>query len=187
MSKRIPLALWRELLSISANVSRPLIAAIDATFYSTRNPSPYYLRRIDGVLPSTPVQATAIRDVCTHKWLSLAVNNGMKGEAPKGMKLLRRLNPLPLMIVADKAYDAEYIHEHAHQNGVLTVIPSKSNTKHGFYRRQMKRRFNLQLYHRRSLIESASLLINDVAAAMFFQKLPAPSGQKSTPATSTTT
>lgn len=153
MNKRVPIAVWKALLSATIGVARPLIAAIDATFYSTTNPSYHYLRRIKRKPPKTPIQVTALRDVCSQKWLGIKVHCKQSGEAPDTIPLLRN-SPTPQVLVADKAYDAEYIYEYAYNHNILTVIPNKRNTKRGFYRRQMKRRYNQRLYNRRSLIES---------------------------------
>lgn len=155
MNKRMPTTLWRALLAASAGIAKPLIAAIDATFYSARNPSQHYLNRCGKKPPKTPVQLTGIREVCRQKWLAIKVHNSQVGEAPQAKPLLNQLTCKPLVLTADKAYDAEYIHEYAYHHNILTVIPSKRTTKRGFYRRQMKRRYNERLYHRRSLIESA--------------------------------
>lgn len=154
MSKRIPLTVWRLLLSVSAGIAKPLITAIDATFYSTTNPSFHYLKRINKKPPKTPIQVTAIREVCTQKWLAIKVHNKQVGEAPQAIPLLNQLSKKPAVLTADKAYDAEYIHEYASDHNILTVIPVKKNTKRGFYRRQMKHRYKDSLYHRRSLIET---------------------------------
>jgi len=154
MSKRIPLAIWKTLLATTVRPTKPLIAAIDATFYSTTNPSFHYLRRTGRKPPKTAIQLTALRDICSNKWLGIKIHRKQSGEAPDTIPLLQHA-PKPHVLVADKAYDAEYIHEYAYDHNILTVIPSKKRTKKGFYRRQMKRRYNERLYHRRSLIESA--------------------------------
>lgn len=154
MSKRIPVKTWRFLLWISAGVLEPLIAAIDATFYNTRKQSQHYLNRTKKKAQKPPIQATALRDVCKQKWLAVNVHNKQVGEAKQAKPLLERCPRKPKVLTADKAYDAEHIHEYAHDNNILTQIPVRKNVKRGFYRRKMTRRFNLNLHHRRVIIES---------------------------------
>lgn len=153
MRKRIPLSIWRALLKASAGKQQPLIVGVDATFYSKNNASYHYLKRTKKRNPRTPIQVTALRDLSRNKWLGLRIHSKQVGEAPQAIPLLKQ-SQKPLVFIADKAYDAEYIHKYCYQQGILTQIPKRKTTKRGFYRKKQLRFYRDWLYHRRSLAES---------------------------------
>ena len=57
-------------------------------------------------------------------------------------------------MLADKAYDAEWLHKYCFEKNIQTIIPKKKNVKRGFYRRKQMKNYSEEIYHRRSLIES---------------------------------
>ena len=57
-------------------------------------------------------------------------------------------------LIGDSAYDAESIHELAHENGIITVIKPKKNVRRGHYRKKQLKNYSERTYHRRSMIES---------------------------------
>jgi transposase len=68
--------------------------------------------------------------------------------------LINNMRYSPKLIVADKAYDSEKLHEYAYNCGIRAVIPLKKNAKKGFYRLKNAKRFRLRIYHRREIVES---------------------------------
>ena len=154
MNKRIPPVLWRALLSATIKLSRGFIAAMDAAFFSRTNPSYHYLKRIDRALPvSKPVQATILVNTRTKQCLSMKVRAIRRHDATDRFYLLDHAPP-PRVLVADKAYDINNLHQYAKEHGFLSMIPIRKGTHTGFYRHYMERFFKLETYHKRSLVET---------------------------------
>lgn len=57
-------------------------------------------------------------------------------------------------LLADKAYDAEWLHEYCFNKGIKTIIPKKINVIRGRFRKKQQNNFSLENYHQRSNIES---------------------------------
>ncbi len=70
---------------------------------------------------------------------------GQDHDAPVCWILLNQLQP-GQSVLADKAYDADWIREMIWEQGVIDVIPSKSN-------RKLSKEFDAELYKLRNLIE----------------------------------
>jgi len=70
---------------------------------------------------------------------------GQDHDAPICRVLLDQLQP-GQAVLADKAYDADWIREMIWEQGAIDVIPSKSN-------RKVPKVFNAELYKSRNLIE----------------------------------
>jgi len=70
---------------------------------------------------------------------------GQDHDAPVCRILLDQLQP-GQAVLADKAYDADWIREMIWEQGAIDVIPSKSN-------RKVPKEFNAELYRSRNLIE----------------------------------
>jgi transposase len=70
---------------------------------------------------------------------------GQDHDAPVCRILLDQLQP-GQAVLADKAYDADWIREMIWEQGAIDVIPSKSN-------RKVPKEFNAELYKSRNLIE----------------------------------
>jgi len=58
---------------------------------------------------------------------------------------------------ADKAYDAEYLHQDCYWKNIQTVIPKKKNTRKGWTRKKQQLNFTKEDYNKRSLIEGGFL------------------------------
>jgi len=155
INKRIPLALWRTLLQISADVKESLIAAVDGVYFSRTNPSYHYLKRIDRKMPvKNPFQANVLLDTVKQKVIALKTRAKKAGEIRDAIPLLKQACCRVNILVADKAYDAEYLHTYARKHDILTMIPKKKNTRKGRNRKHMLKLFKKHIYHRRSLIKT---------------------------------
>ena len=156
MCKRIPLWIWKILLRVSANTRKLFCVAIDSVFFSRTNPSFHYLKRSKSEIPiANPVQASALIDTYSQKTISLRVR-AKRVHDTRDVKYLLKHSPLtPTVLVADKAYDSNKIHEYAKKNGIITMIPIRKRVHKGFYRNYMKKYFDERAYHQRSLVETA--------------------------------
>jgi hypothetical protein len=155
MCKRIPLWIWKILLRASANTRRLFVVAIDSVFFSRTNPSFHYLKRVKKeILIAKPVQVSALIDTYSQKVVSLRVR-AKRVHDTRDVKYLLKHSPRPTVLVADKAYDSNKIHELAKKTGIITMIPVRKNVRKGFYRNYMKKFFDERAYHLRSLVETA--------------------------------
>lgn len=151
--KKIPKMIWNKMIQLTAGATHSCVA-IDSTGLSRTSPSYHYIKRIDSKYPINNYSKMSILfDVDKNKIISFHsrvkpahdirdVKHLVKGKSMK-------------VFLADKAYDAEWLHEMFFWKGIQTQIPSKKCTRRGFFRAKQKQGFCKSVYHRRSLIEAA--------------------------------
>ncbi len=131
-----------------------VVASVDATTISRTNPSWHYIKRIDRKKPvSRPLKLSQVVDTRRKKILALRLRAKPRHDTQDIKYLLRRMR-MPKIFVADKGYDAEWIHALAHERGIITMIPSRKKVHRGFYRKKMQKLWRTQTYHRREMSES---------------------------------
>ena len=156
---KMPLELWQKLLKATA--SNPYIAAIDGSGMSRPLPSPYYYRRIDKPYPvDIPLKVSIAVDTKTKKILAIRLRSKKSHDIRDAKYLIKRIKKKPVKIVADKGYDANWLHQYCHNLSITSVIPARDygankihryNTKH---RKLAQRDFNYRTYNRREMAES---------------------------------
>ena len=151
-AKRIPLCLWQRLLAATLKLKQVVVAAMDATGFSRSGASWYYLRRIDGTFSRKYVKVSVLVETRTKKVLSACVRMLPRHDTRDVSSLLK--NRAPKILVADKGYDSEKVHELCSSKGIVSMIPLRARARKGFYRKKMHKRFRLRTYHRRSMVES---------------------------------
>jgi len=151
--KKIPAAIWFGLMKLTAGLQHKTIA-IDATGFSRTNPSFHFVKRIDR---KNPVKGYAklsmIYDVNRHKIIKLHTRIKSAHEIRDVKFLIGNCCQLKCLL-ADKAYDAEWLHEYCFERGVQTIIPKKKNIHRGRFRKKQMINFSEEKYHKRSNIES---------------------------------
>lgn len=154
---RLPKWIWDKALAITSGIKHYLIA-LDGTGFSRTNPSYHYLRRIDGKMPRKYIKLTAAFDTRRKKWCAARIRVLPSHDMKDAEYLLKKSKPK--IVVADKAYDAENLHDYCHENKIEAHIPLKNYGKPRFHRwsnrRIAARHFRLRTYHRRELIESGN-------------------------------
>jgi len=117
---KLPLVIWKKLLSATHN-SRLNIVALDGTGLSRPLPSPYYYRRIDKPYPTEiPLKLSIAVDTRTKKILSLRLRAKRAHDIKDAKYLISHLKSKPVKIVADKGYDAEWLHQFSeHKNELI--------------------------------------------------------------------
>lgn len=131
-----------------------VVASVDATTISRTNPSWHYIKRIDREKPvSKPLKLSQVVDTRRKKILALRLRAKPRHDTQDVKYLLKRMRK-PKILVADKGYDAEWIHALAHELGIITMIPSRKKVHRGFYRKKMLKLWRTQTYHRREMSES---------------------------------
>ena len=157
---KLPSGLWQLLLKATAN-NKPHIIAIDGSGMSRPLPSPYYYRRIDKPYPiEVPLKLSISVDTRTKKILSLRLRAKNRHDIKDAKYLIKQLQRKPRKLVADKGYDANWLHKYCHSLSITAIIPARNyghkkipryNTKH---RKLGMRLFNKRTYGRREIIEA---------------------------------
>jgi transposase len=155
-SKKLNSAFWSRVLKITSGTT--YLAAIDSTGFSRTNPSYHYLRRINGSIPTVPVKLSTAFDTRKKKFSAAKIRVLPSHDIKDTISLLRMCTPS--VLVADKAYDANWLHKFCEVNGIKAHIPirNKGKPKHQNWnsRRRAAKKFNIRTYHRRELVESAN-------------------------------
>lgn len=151
--KKIPTVIWQGLIKLTSGLQHEIVA-IDSTGFSRTNPSFHYIKRIDS---KNPVKGYAkmsmLYDVETHKVINL--NTRVKpAHDIRDAKLLVGSYCRMQCLLADKAYDAEVLHQYCYERNVQTIIPKKRNIHRGRFRKKQMKNFSEEKYHQRSNIES---------------------------------
>ena len=154
---RMPLSLWQRVLSATTG-NKSYMIAIDGTGMSRSLPSPYYYRRIDKPYPvEIPLKLSIAIDTKTKKILALRMR-ATRAHDIKDAKYLIKRSPQTRWLVADKAYDAEWLHEYCQNKGIKVCIPIREYGKRRNWRRSLRRRNQKNVHHkrygRREMIES---------------------------------
>ena len=155
--KRIPICLWQQILA-ATSTSDCYIAAIDGTGMSRPLPSPYYYKRIDKPYPvDIPLKLSIAIDTKTKKILALRLRARKAHDIKDATYLIKRM-PRTKWIVADKAYDANWLHQYCQNKNIKCCIPIRNwnkptNRRHAL-RRQNQKYLHPKRYHRREIVES---------------------------------
>ena len=153
MRKRIPLLLWKNLLQLTVLFDSQLVA-VDSTGLSRTNPSWHFVKRIDRKEPvKSYVKLSAFFDTRRKKFLALRIRARPRHDVKDVSYLLKQRSKMKKLL-GDSAYDAEWIHEKAHELGIVTIIKPRKNVRKGFYRKKQLKHYSERTYHRRSMIES---------------------------------
>lgn len=153
-TKRLPVSLWRKLLKATCGVT--YVAAIDGTGFSRKNPSYHYLKRIDGKMPKIPVKLSTLVDTRKKKFIDAKIRV-LPAHDIKDAKDLVKNNEFS-KLVADKAYDANWLHILCVNKDVEAHIPlrdyGKVKHKKMSKRKLSQKHFRKKTYHRREIVEA---------------------------------
>ena len=153
-AKKLDANFWQKVLNATSGC--PYLVAIDSTGFSRVNPSYYYLRRIDGKMPKVPVKLSAAFDTHKKKFCAAKIRVLPAHDIRDVKHLLEKCRPK--VLVADKAYDARWLHEFCSQIKTKSMIPVRNWGRPRFrnmgLRMKSVKKFNLRVYHRRELIEA---------------------------------
>jgi transposase len=154
-TKKMPVALWRRLLAATAGCKHNVVA-IDSTGFSRTNPSYHYLKRIDGLMPTIPVKLSVLLDTRTKKFCAANIRVLPAHDIRDALLLLNQVQSAKVL-VADKAYDANWLHIHCLERNLKAYIPLRrpeSKVNGLSARRCAARRFRKRSYGRRQMVEA---------------------------------
>ena len=171
-AKRIPSWLWNKILEITSGNKHHIIA-LDGTGFSMTNPSYYFLRRIDGKIPKMYSKLSAAFDTKTKKFCAAKIRIIPRHDILDAKYLVSKTK-LDIL-VADKAYDANWLHEYCSENNIQTHIPKRDygKVKHirNSARRKASRLFRPRTYNRRVMIEAGFHSIKTKSGASVNSKI----------------
>jgi len=158
MFKRLHWSIWQKLLNMTNNQNLNIVA-LDGSGMSRPLPSPYYYKRIDKPYPiDIPLKLSIAVDTRTKKIVSLRLRAKSAHDIKDAKYLIARLPSKPKKIVADKAYDAEWLHQLCKCKGIQAVIPKRDYGKPRVgitrLRYTSQKNFRNRTYHRREMAES---------------------------------
>jgi hypothetical protein len=156
-SRRFGPRLLARLLVACLPAVRGRIVAIDSTGFSTSTRSPYYTHRIFADKPCGFVKATLLVDTRTTAVLAAKIHLIPRHDL-RDAHIVRHHQGAK-HLVADKAYDAEWFHELLEELGLQPHIPSRVNTRRGFWRKKHAKNYQQRIYHRRPLIETTNSVV----------------------------
>jgi hypothetical protein len=154
---RIPLKLWQRVFAATRD-SNCYIVAIDGTGMSRSLPSPYYYRRIDKPYPvEVPLKLSIAINTKTKKILALRLRAKRAHDIKDAKYLLSQVQSAT-WLVADKAYDAEWLHEYCAERSIKVCIPIREYGNRRNWRRSLRRQnqkyVHPKRYGRREMVES---------------------------------
>jgi hypothetical protein len=153
-AKRLPKSLWQSLLAATINTDSIPLAAADGTGFSRSGPSDYYLRRIDREGPvGRPVQMICMIDVERRKFLAGTFLAKPQHEAQWIPTIHRQCPIKPEILLQDKAFDAEWLHQWLEENGTFSIAPVRKNCRRGRHRKLLRDCFDWCLYWQRNIVE----------------------------------
>ena len=147
---------WQRVLKITSG--QQYIVAIDSTGLARTNPSYHYLKRIDGQIPKIPIKLSVAFDTRKKKYCAAKIRVLPAHDVRDAIPLLKKISPK--ILVADKGYDSNNIHEYCKQNKIRAHIPlrklGKARHHNMSQRRIAAKKFNIRTYHRREIVESGN-------------------------------
>ena len=153
--QKIKTGLWQRILEETSGGSHYLVA-LDSTGFSRTNPSYHYLKRINSQIPKMYAKLSATFDVKKRKFCAARIRVLPAHDIKDAKSLILKSNPK--IVVADKAYDSNWLHKSCVENNVKAHIPIRQygNSIHSMWsiRRLAVNSFDETLYHQRELIEA---------------------------------
>lgn len=153
---KLSLPLWQRLLKATVKHKLNLVA-IDGTGMSRYLPSPHYCKRIDRPYPvDIPLKLSIAIDTRTKKILSLRLRSKKAHDIKDAKYLIKHLPTRPKKVIADKGYDAEWLHQYCKELGIKAVIPCRNygKAKHNMMSLRRTQRIHKKTYGRREMVES---------------------------------
>lgn len=156
-ARRLGPQLLLRLLRACLPAVRGRIVAIDSTGFSMDTRSPYFTHRIFAGKPRGFVKTSLLVDTRTTAILYAAMHIIPRHDI-RDAHIVRHHRGAK-HLVADKAYDAEWLHEQVHACGMRAHIPSRARARDGFWRKKHAKTFAQRIYNQRPLIETTNSVV----------------------------
>lgn len=153
-AKRLPKTVWQSLMAATINVKSVYLAALDGTGYTRSCASNYYLKRIDRIEPvGRPVQCITMIDVKHHRFMAASFFAKPYYEAHKVPQIYNNSKVKPDVLLMDKGFDEEWLHQWLNDNGTFAVAPVRKGCRRGKHRKVMRDCMDWCLYWQRNIVE----------------------------------
>jgi hypothetical protein len=157
-ARRLGPALLHRVLVACLPAIRGRIVAIDSTSFSTSTQSPYYTHRFFAHAPIGMVKCSVLVDTRTPAVLAAQIHVMPRHDIRDAARLAQHARGAK-HFVADKAYDAEWLHQLLSELEVQPHIPLRARARKGHYRRRHARSFKLRIFHQRPLVETTHSVV----------------------------
>ena len=150
---KLRLPFWRKIFNLTIEKSSSIFM-IDGTGLEKTCASKHYIKRIDGEYKFSKGFHFSIITDEKGKIQGLRIRKKYSHDVKDIKVLFKHLKNKPKIILMDKGYDAEWIHELFENAGIRSIAPTRKNAKRGFYRKKLMRNFPKKLYNKRNMVES---------------------------------
>lgn len=117
-AKKLNSGFWQRVLKITSG--QQYLVAIYSTCLSRTNQSHHYLRRTDGKMPKVPIKVSVAFDTKKKKYRAAKIGVLLTHNVRDAIPLLKKIKPK--ILVADKGYDSDNIHEYCEGNKISAHI-----------------------------------------------------------------
>jgi hypothetical protein len=148
---KLRLPFWQTILNLTLG-RRIKIGVIDATGLERTKASRHYIKRIDGYRAKPGFYLSLLST--KNKVISLRLRAKKAHDSRDVRYLWNQSKHKPRIMLMDKGYDAEWIHEFFNDEQVYSVAPLRKGAKRGRFRKKLMSNFPKKLYNKRSYGES---------------------------------
>jgi len=149
----LDLPMWQTLFKFTLGRATK-IGCIDGTGLERSKASWHYIRRIDRLKPVKQAFKLSVLCGSNGKILNLRLRSKPVHDTKDVKYLFGTAEQKPSIILMDKGYDAEWIHEYFHEHGVRSIAPTRKRCRRGRHRKKLMKNFPQKLYNKRNVVES---------------------------------
>jgi transposase len=152
-ASKLKLPFWKQMFKLTVGKCSSIFS-IDGSGLEKTRASKHYIKRIDGHYKFSKGFHFSIVVNKSGKIQALRLRKNYGSDVKDVKSLYRSLVNKPKVILMDKGYDAEWIHEFFEFKGIRSIAPTRSNARRGFFRRKLMKKFPKKLYNKRNIVES---------------------------------
>lgn len=150
---KLYLPFWQKMFYQTIN-AKSEIFCMDGTGLSKTRVSEHYIRRIDGKRPFDKGFHFSIVVDEQSKIVSLRLRKRYSHDIKDAKYLTKRLQSKPKIMIMDKGYDSEKLHNYFAEQNIWSIAPVKKNWAKGQLRKKLKNDFPQEIYNKRNRVES---------------------------------
>ena len=156
---KLKIGFWQKLFNQTiSKVSK--IVCLDGTGLSRTKASEHYVHRIDAKRPFCKGYHLSILVGEDSKILNFRIRQKYCHDIKDVKYLLKNLPHKPRIILMDKGYDSEKLHQYFALQNIWSIAPVKKNWAKGQLRKKLRDNFPQKLYNQRSRVESVFHALN---------------------------
>ena len=152
-ASKLKIPFWRRIFNLTIGKCSSIFS-IDGTGLEKTCASKHYIKRIDSPYKFGKGFHFSIVVDKKGKIQGLRLRKKHGSDVKDIKNLFKNLINKPKVILMDKGYDAEWIHELFEKTGIKSIAPTRKNARRGFYRRKLMKKFPQKLYNKRNIVES---------------------------------